>query len=706
VTGLRSALEERYTIKRELGRGGAAVVYLAHDCKHDREVALKVLRRDLVASIGADRFLREISIAAKLTHPNIVPVYDSGDIAGNLYYVMPYVEGESLRDRLRRERELPIDDALQITREVAGAIAYAHGHGVVHRDVKPENILLASGHAVLADFGIASAATDLDAEPITKSGTTIGTPAYMSPEQAAGEPSDARSDIYSMGCVLYEMLTGEPPFTGPSARSILIRKLKGSVPSVRLVREETPGALEAVVTRALACFPADRFASTSDFIAALEPERLSSVAAPAMSVAVLPFTNMSSDPEADYFSDGIAEEIINALTKVHALRVASRTSAFAFKGKQQDIREIGRQLSVAYMLEGSVRKAGNTLRVTTQLIKVADGYHLWSCRYDRDFEDVFAIEEEIAQNVADALKLVLTEQERQAITRVPPSDVRAYDYYLRGRQFMHEARKKSLQFALEMFTRALEIDSDYALAYASVAECCSLLHMFYPGGEEVLERADSASVKALKLDPDLAEAHAARGFVLFQLKDLDAAVQEFERAIELDVKQFEARYFYARACFQQGEFAKAARLFATAAEVREDYQARFFAAQSYAALGQDAEASQAYRLALRAAEQHLELNPDDPRAATMCAVSYCRLGEQERGLEWAERALAVDAEDAGVRYNVACLYSLEGQTERAIECLEEAVRCGFGNREWFERDPDLESLRGHPRFQALLRGKQ
>lgn len=271
---------------------------------------------------------------------------------------------------------------------------------------------------------------------------------------------------------------------------------------------------------------------------------------------------------------------------------------------------------------------------------------------------------------------------------------------------MHEARRKSLQYALEMFARALEIDSDYALAHASVAECCSLLHMFYPGTEDVLERADRASLKALELDPDLAEAHAARGFVLSHLKDLDVAVQEFERAIELDAKQFEARYFYARVCFQQGEFAKAARLFETAAAMREDYQARFFAAQSYAALDRDAEANQAYRRALQTAEQHLELNPDDPRAATMCAVSYCRLGKQERGLEWAERALAVDAEDAGVLYNVACLYSLEGQAERAMECLEEAVRCGFGNREWFERDPDLAALRGHPRFQALLSGKR
>ncbi len=699
---LNSELGSRYSINREIGSGGAAVVYLARDLKHDRAVALKVLRQELVASIGAERFLREIAIAAKLRHPNIVPVFDSGSVGGFLYYVMPYVEGESLRGRMRRERELPIQDALQIAVQAADALSYAHGRGVVHRDVKPENILLEAGHAVLADFGIAGAATEAGADRITKSGTTIGTPAYMSPEQAAGEPSDARSDIYSLACVLYEMLIGEPPFTGPTARAILMRKMMDTVPSMRLIRTEVPSALEAVVTRALSVIPGDRFKSITDFAAALDPDNLAHATAPVMSIAVLPFTNMSADPAADYFSDGIAEEITNLLTKVGALRVASRTSAFAFKHKQVDIREIGKQMGVAYVLEGSVRKADNTVRVTAQLIDVSNGYHLWSCRYDREFEDIFTIEDEIAQNVAEALEVVLTDGERSAIAKVPTRDVNAYDYYLRGRRFFHETRKKSLQYATSMFERAVDIDPSYALAYAGIAESCALMHMYYPGNESDLVQADIASSKALELDSQLSEAHAARGLTLFQLKHPERAAKEFERAIVLDPKQFDARYFYGRACFQQGQFKKAAGLFTAAAEVQEDYQALFFAAQSYSALGLESEANELYRRALEVAEQHLELNPDDPRAATMCAVSCCRLGDQERGIEWAVRALDIDAEDPGVRYNVACLYALEGLTGQAIDCLEEAIRCGFTNREWFEKDPDLASLRDHPRFQALL----
>lgn len=422
------------------------------------------------------------------------------------------------------------------------------------------------------------------------------------------------------------------------------------------------------------------------------------------SVAVLPFTNLSDSPENDYLSDGISEEIINSLSRVEGLRVVSRTSAFTYKGKSEDVRTIGRKLNVASVLEGGVRLSGNSLRVTTQLIDVADGYLLWSQRFDREMKDVFAIEDEIAGNVVRTLRVILRDEDRRRLGRPPTADVRAYEYYLRGRQYFHQTRRKSLEYAREMFTRATQIDPDYALAYAGIANASALNHMYYPSSQADLEQADANARKALELDPELADAHTARGFVLFLQRNFDEAQEEFRTAIRLDPHQFEARYFFARACFQQGRLEEAADLFDEAFTVREDYQAAFFAAQSREALGQRELADVGYARALEVAEKHMDLNPDDPRAATMRAVALCRLGRMEEGVHWAERALSIDPNDAGVRYNVACLYALEGLTDKAIECLEDAVRVGFGHHDWIEHDPDLDSLRDDPRFQALLAG--
>ncbi len=679
-----------------------AVVYLAQDLRHERKVAVKVLRPEVSGAVGAELFLREIQIVAQLQHPNILPLHDSGEVDGWLYYVMPYVDGESLRGRLNREKQLPIVEAVQITREVADALDSAHRHGVVHRDVKPENILLEEGHAIVADFGIASAVTAASSAHMTEEGIVLGTAEYMSPEQGSGSQLDARSDLYSLGCVSYEMLAGQPPFVGPDARAVIARHIVDPAPPLATVRPDVPSHVTGAVMKALSKDVADRFPSLKEFGDALEGGVPVSQPAAAKSIAVLPFANMSPGPDDEYLGDGITEEIINALTKIDGLRVASRTSTFAFKGKNADIRTIGGHLSVRSVLEGSIRKAGNRLRITAQLVNVADGYHLWSERYDRDLEDVFAIQDEIAENIMRSLEVILSDGEKPVVDKAPPVDVKAYEYFLRGRQFFHQMRKKSLEFAREMFAKAIEIDPDYAMAHAGIADCCSLLNMYYPSNECDLEQADSASQKALELDPDLPEAHAARGFALWQMKCADDAIREFETAIRLDPKQFEAHYFYARARFEQGELSKAAELFERASEVHDDYQASFFAAQSYVGLERHDVAQQAYHKAIKAAKEHMELNPDDPRAATICGVASCRVGQKAEGLEWAERALAVDPDDAGVRYNVACLYALEGEPEKAITCLEEAFRRGFGNKEWITRDPDLESIRNDPRFQALI----
>ncbi len=711
---LRTALDDRYTFDREVGRGGMATVYRAQDKKHDRPVAIKVLHPYLAVNLGPERFLREIQIAAQLQHPHIVPLYDSGQAGDLLYYVMPYVEGESLRQRLEREQRLPVDDALHLGRAVAAALDYAHRHGVVHRDIKPENVMLHEGEAVVTDFGIAKAVTAAAASTLTQTGATVGTPAYMSPEQAAGAAElDGRSDVYSLGCVVYEMLSGRTPFTGPTAQAIIAQCFTEPPPPLRGSRGDLPDWLEPVVMKALAKEPGDRFTTAAQLSQALKAPGSStppgmtttSAAAPnTKSIAVLPFVNMSADAENEYFTDGIAEEIINALTKIQALRVASRTSSFAFKGKNQDIRKVGEQLNVTTVLEGSVRKAGTKLRVTAQLVNVTDGYHLWSERYDRELQDVFAIQDEIAGNIVRALRVVLSDAEKRAIEKAPTANVQAYDYYLRGRQFFHQFRRTGMQFARRMFERAIEIDPGYAIAFAGVADCCSFLYMYWDGSKANLEGAESASRKALGLDSELAEAHASRGFAVSLSKQYDEARREFETAIRLNPKLYEAHYFYARACFQEGKLEEAVRHYQDASRVRpEDYQALVLMAAPLKALGREEEMRATMRHGLEVAEKHLELNPDDARALYLGAGALVQLGDRDRGLDWTRRAYAIDAEDPGVLYNVACSYSNMGQLDEAIACLEKAVQNGFGHREWFENDSDLDPLRSDERFQALMK---
>jgi len=422
------------------------------------------------------------------------------------------------------------------------------------------------------------------------------------------------------------------------------------------------------------------------------------------SIAVLPFVSMSASPDDAFFSDGLTDEIITTLAKLQGLRVASRTSSFVYKGKQVDIRTIGRELNVATVLEGSVQRAGNRLRVVTQLIETKDGFHLWSAHWDSELTDVFAIEDEIAENVAQVLKLVLTGRDPKQPPRVPRTDVRAYEHYLRGRQFFLQTRRRSLHFAREMFEKAIEVDPDYALAHAALADTIAQESMFYPGARVDVAAAERASRRALALDPTLAEAHSALGSVLFQLQRYDEADVEYRTAQRLDPQLFEAHYFFARMCFQIGRLEEAAAEFERAYAVRDDHQAAFFGGQALEALGRHEDALARYQQAILAAEKHMELNPDDARAANTRAVALIRVGRTEEGLEWGTRAVELDPVDAGVRYNVACLYAVAGQPEAALRFLEEAVEVGFGNRDWLERDPDLDSIRDLPRFRELMAG--
>jgi len=710
---IRELLAPTYTIDRELGRGGMATVCLAQDTKHERVVALKVLHPGLAESVGPARFLREIKVVARLNHPHILPLFDSGEVEGFLYYVMPYVEGESLRDRLERESRLPIDEAIRHTLSIASALDYAHRQDVVHRDVKPENVMMYEGEAMVMDFGIAKSVMESGERSITQSGALFGTPAYVSPEQAAGAKHvDGRADQYSLAVVMYEMLAGERPFSGVTELEAFAKRFKETPTPIRKLREGVSESIETALTKAMSPDPDARYGSIAQFAQGIGVGALASpivihttprpAVSTAKSVAVLPFTNMSAEADNEYFADGIAEEIINALTKVQSLRVASRTSSFAFKGKNEVISEIGRKLKVSTVLEGSVRKVGNKLRITAQLINVADGYHLWAEQYDREMEDIFAIQEDISRAIVKSLRVILSEGQKLVMGKARTVDVDAYDYYLRGRKFFHQHRRKSLEYAVQMFEKAIEIDSSYALAYAAIALASSLLYNYFDRSKLNSIQADVASRKALELAPDLAEAHLARAIALRLGEHADEADPEFEAAIKLDPNLFDAFYFYGRARKFQGRHAEAVKLLERASQLQpEDFQAPAFLGGAYAGMGMREEATAARRRAVKLIEQRLDLNPDDARAYNLGATTLAKLGNIPRALEFAAKSLSIEPDDPLVLYNVACLYALMDKREEALAYLERAIANGFGHKESMASDPDLDSIRKTPWFQAI-----
>jgi len=533
LQSLISALADRYRIIRELGRGGTATVYLADDVKHRRKVAIKVFDPELAAVVGSDRFLREIELTAGLTHPHILPLHDSGVANGVLYYVMPYIQGESLRDCLARQRRLPVEDAIRIARGVADALAFAHRKGIVHRDIKPGNILLQNGHALLADFGIARNVTLATDSALTQTGMVVGTPAYMSPEQATGDATvDARSDIYSLACVLFETLTGSPTFAG-SMTDAVTRRLTEAAPRARTIAPEIPSAIDDALAKALARDPKQRFATADEFAATLtapQPTPRSS----AKGVVVLPFNNLSPDPENEFFADGLTEEVIADLSGVRALRVISRTSAMRFKGTNKDVREIARELDVRYALEGSVRRAGASLRVTAQLIDAETDSHLWAEKYSGSVQDVFAIQEEISRKIVNALQVRLTESESRGIAARPIDNAAAYDYYLRARHEVYTFTAVGLERAKKLVEAGMALMGENPMLLATRG----MVSWFYLNfsvdpDERHLDEAATYARRSLDQDPQNYFAIFLRGLVAFKRGELEIALRDLRKAYEL-----------------------------------------------------------------------------------------------------------------------------------------------------------------------------
>jgi serine/threonine protein kinase/tetratricopeptide (TPR) repeat protein len=734
VGGFASALADRYAVQRQIGAGGMATVYLAQDLKHRRQVAIKVLRPELSAGLGAERFVREIGIAAKLTHPHILPLFDSGEAEGSLYYVMPFVEGESLRERLVREGQLEVEEALGITRQVAAALDHAHRHGVVHRDVKPENILLHDGEALVADFGIALAVTAASDNRLTRDGCFVGTPEYMSPEQATGEDTlDARSDVYALACVLYEMLAGEPPYTGPSAHAIIAKRFADPIPGIRRVRNSVPVGVERALMKALACVPADRYPAAGAFSDALDAP----VIPPPVeqSVAVLPFLNLSADPENEYFADGITEDVIAQLSKIRALKVISRTSVMRFKKREEGLREIGRALGVQALLEGSVRWAGDRVRIVAQLIDAETDRHLWADTYDRQLKDIFAIQSDVAVRIAEALETELSPEERDRIREKPTGNPEAYQLYLKGKRCHARMTNEGLRKALEYYREATEADPEYAMPHVGAGRAYIMLGMgFGPGAmmpHEAYSKAKAAVARALAIDDGVGDAHATLALIRF-VADFDWAGAEraFHRALELNPGSAESYdgFGLMLAALERHDEAIAMRR-----RARElDPLAPIVASDLTTTLLRAGR----YEEALREARRLLDIEPNIPLAHSTLGWAHIMRGEFEPGLaelnkaselapgstmflaqlgegfamagrrEEARRILhrleAMAHERYVPPYHLAYVYTGLGELDRAMDCLEQAYDERGGGIYGVKGSFLFQGLRSHPRFRALL----
>ncbi len=775
IDRVTAALSDRYLLERELGAGGMATVYLAHDVRHDRDVAIKVLRPELAAALGAERFLTEVKITARLDHPHILTLIDSGDADGTLFYVMPFVRGESLRARLTREHQLGVEEALSISRQIASALDYAHRQGVIHRDIKPENILLHEGEAFLTDFGIALAVKEAGGDRLTGTGLSLGTPSYMSPEQAAGERDlDARSDIYALGAVTYEMLAGEPPVTGASVQAMIAKLMTERPTSLRVLRDSIPAAVDTAVLRALAKAPVDRFASAREFAEALvsgpvftlapapRPSRsrwmgpalaagLLVVAAAGFflwrrgtpaeagavtirSIAVLPLDNYSGDSTQDYFAEGMTDELTSDLAMISQLRVTSRGSAMQFTGKNRPpTPEIAKALDVDAIVEGSVVRSGDRVRITAQLIDARADKHLWAETFERKSSDVLALQAELASAIASAINVQLTPGEASRLRAAPMVDPEAHDAYLKGRFFFNRPSDENLQKAIVQFNEAVRLSPTFAPAYSGLsdaytwaaynegfiravdakplakaaaeraveldslsAEAHTSLAVFKAWFEYDWEGSEREFRRAIALNPSYAFAHDQFGLMLTLVGRFDEAIAEGQRAMVLDPLSPSIMIDLIAAFTYSGKTAQALDLAQKAAELDPSF---FFPVMQEGTLallaGNYPEAIAKYKVAVTMGAPPFTT----ANLGYAQAVSGDRAGAMATLAEL--RKMSPGGEPAP--YTLALVYLGLGDHQRAIDLLEQAYAASSQSLVWLKIDPIYDPLRSEPRFKALMK---
>ncbi len=742
---LQAALADRYKIERPIGRGGMATVFLANEQHPPREVAIKVLDPALGDKIGRSRFLREVEIVSQLTHPHVVPIFVAGEAEGLLYYVMPYIAGQSLRDKLAGMGTVPLDEAMHIAHDVADALSYAHGLGIVHRDIKPENILLSSNHALVTDFGIARAlqTSSVPDQALTVAGLPIGTPGYMSPEQAMGGGEvDARSDIYSLAGVLYEMLTGKRPFTGISMDA-------ANVPAGHGNGRDVPDVVREVLQRALAWNPEERFRTTADFAGALaqadtqhphtapRPTPSRPGEAPKKSIAVLPFANLSADPENEYFSDGITDDIITQLSKIGDLKVTSRTSAMRYKDTAKALRDVGMELGVATVLEGSVRRAGQRVRIVSQLIDVQTDAHLWAETYDRDLTDIFQIQSDVAEQIARALQATLSPVAEASINRKPTDDIEAYNLYLKGVHFSNKFTPDALEKALRSFEEAIALDPNLAIAYAGLANAFFTIGVGQGEGQlspaDAFQYAKEAARHALAIDDTIADAHATLGGTYaFYDWDWDEAEAAFNRANSLGCGCQEPLVKHAFYLAGRGRHDEA---ISNALKARELDPISLIVNTH---LGIQYWWARRFDDATKQIKRTLELDAYFPPARTLLGWLYLQTGRVDEAVKQFEKIADGIGRGPLSVMALACAYAAAGREADANTILDQLqqqkasgeiyvsardiglVNAWLGNRtaalDWLDRayeehaawmpylnvDPVWDRVREEPRFQALV----